>query len=259
MRGSDTINFTDEGDTDRPVVVLSNSLGTTVSMWDRQMPALLRHFRVVRYEHRGHGGSRARSGGYDMADLGGEVIRLMDALSVERAHLCGLSFGGMVAMWLAAEARERVDRLVAISSSARLDRSAFWTERAATVRRHGMSAVAQTVVARWFTPQFAAANENLVGWGRDMLLSTDPRSYARYAEVLAQLDLASSLGQIEAPTLVVAGERDDAIPPVHGKHIAAAIGGASLELYDAAHLLNVEQPSPVSEVIVRHLTGKHRA
>jgi 3-oxoadipate enol-lactonase len=245
-----------DGPRDAPVVVLSNSLATTWSMWDPQLPSLLHRYRVVRYDHRGHGSSPPLRRAVATEDLAGEVVAVMDRLRVDRASFCGLSLGGMVGLRLAAEFPERVDRLVVCSTSAHLDASAFWHERADLVRRTGLDDVAEGVVDRWFTPAFVRTHADAVERARAMIRTTDPSSYARFAELLAGLDLRDAIGTIRAPTLVVAGAEDAAIPARHADVIAGAIDGASsVRIDDAAHLPNLERPDVFTDLLLSHLAG----
>ena len=248
-----------DGPRDAPVVVLSNSLATTWSMWDPQLPSLLQRYRVVRYDHRGHGSSSPLRRAVAIEDLAGEVVAVMDRLRVDRASFCGLSLGGMVGLRLAADLPERVDRLVVCSTSAHLDAADFWHDRADIVRRTGLDDVAEVVVGRWFTPAFVRTHTAVVERARDMIRATDRSSYVRFAELLAGLDLRGSIGKIRAPTLVVGGAEDAAIPPRHADVIAGAIdGGSSVRIDDAAHLPNLERPEVFTDLLLGHLAGGTR-
>ena len=249
-----------EGSFDRPVVVMSNSLATTTAIWDAQMPALLRDHAVIRYDHPGHGSSPPIDRRCTVADLASDVIALLDRLGVRRFSFCGLSLGGMVGLQLASDFPDRVQRLAVCSTSARLDAPGFWSERAAVVERVGLEPVADAVIARWFTPAFARSHPDVVSWAGHMFRSTDPISYARFADLLANLDLTEALGAIRAPTLVVAGADDVAIPPVHADVVAEAIPRSSvLRVSGSAHLVNVEQPAVVADALVRHLLPRGHA
>jgi 3-oxoadipate enol-lactonase len=226
-----------EGPAEAPVLVLSNSLGSTMAMWDPQMPALRRRFRVVRYDHRGHGESPVPPEPYELSDLGGDALALLDRLGVERAHVCGVSLGGMVGMWLGINAPERVDRLVLCCTSAMLSEDHDWAARAATVREGGTVAVAEAVVDRWFTAGFAAANPDLVQRMRAMVAATPSTGYAGCCGAIERMDLRPGLAGVRAPTLVLAGEHDPATRPVHAEH--------------------VELPDAVTELIVSHLLDEH--
>ncbi len=172
------LNYLLEGREDAPVLVLSNSLGTALEMWDAQAPALGERFRLLRYDTRGHGGSPAPPGPYAIEDLGRDVIRLLDHLGIERASFCGLSVGGMTGMWLAAEAPERVERLVLLCTSALLGPKGVWDERIATATGQGMAALVDGVIERWFTPTFRTQNPEVVERMARTLRETDPEGYA---------------------------------------------------------------------------------
>ena len=237
-----------------PVLLMGSSLGTSMDMWDSQL-ALAERLRIVRFDHRGHGRSPVPRGPYEIADLGRDVIELMDALEIERASYCGLSIGGMVGIWLGANAPERIERLVLICTSAHLPPAEGWAERAAKVRAAGtVGVVADAVVARWLTPAYAEEHPELVAELRAMLVATDPEGYASACGAIERMDLRDQLGRIAAPTLVISGSGDEATPPEHQELIAASIPGGRLETVDpAAHLAAVERPARVNELIANHL------
>jgi 3-oxoadipate enol-lactonase len=242
-----------EGPEEAPVLVLANSLGATLGMWDPQFPELANRFRVVRYDARGHGDSPEPQGPYTLEELGGDVLALLDRLGVDRAHVCGMSIGGLVGMWLAAHAPERIDGLVLCCTSAWFGDPDPWFERAATVRAHGAAAVASSVVGRWFTPAFAAAHPGLVATMRAMIASTPAEGYAACCEVVGTTDLRSDLPSIAAPTLLVAGREDPAVPATRLEVTAAGIPGCRVEMVEAAHMANMEQPAAVTGAILSHL------
>jgi len=243
-----------EGPAAADVCVLSNSLGTTLRMWDPQAAALARDARVLRYDMRGHGRSPVPPPPYTLADLGADLLALLDRHGIARASLCGVSLGGMVSMWVAAHAPERVGRLVLCSTSALMPPPEAWAERAALVRRSGTEAVADTVVARWFTPAFAAARPDVVAPIRADLAATPPAGYAACCEVVGAMDLRADLGSIRAATLVIGAADDPSTPPEHARAIAAGIPGARLVvLPQGAHLVNLETPEVVTALIAGHL------
>lgn len=248
------VHHTFAGPEQAGVVVLSNSLGTTLEMWEPQAAVLARGRRVLRYDMRGHGRSPVPETPYSIADLGADLVALLDLHGIERASLCGISLGGMVSMWVAAHAPERVDRLVLCSTSAIMGPPESWTDRAALVRREGMGAVAGLVVARWFTPGFAAARADVVAAIRAQLASTPPEGYAGCCEAIKDMDQRPDLPSISAPTLVIAAAGDPSTPPAHARTIAGLIPGARLEVLDrGAHLVNVEEPDLVTPLISAHL------
>jgi len=237
-------------------LLMGGSLGTTLAMWDPQLGALSERLRVVRFDHRGHGGSPVPPAPYELADLGRDVLALIDRLGLERACYCGISIGGMVGMWLAAHAPERIDRLVLICTAAYLPPASAWAERAAAVRAAGSTeVVADAVVSRWVTPGFAGERPEVVADLRAMLTATSPEGYAGCCTAIERMDLRGDLARIAAPTLVIAGRDDPATPPDLARDLQAAIPGARLEIVaPAAHLASVERAGEVSRLILDHLT-----
>ena len=247
------------GPPDGPPLLLGGSLGTNLDMWHPQeVPLSAGGTRVIAFDHRGHGGSPVPDGPYTIADLGGDVLALMDALGIERTAYAGLSIGGMVGLWLAVHAPERLSALVVICSAAHLSPPDPWRLRARAVREAGTpEVVADTVVARWFTPGFAAALPHVVARHRAMIAATDAEGYAGCCEAIAGLDLRAGLAGVSVPTLVIGGAQDPAIPPEHSMAIAEAIPGARLEILDpAAHLASVERPAEITQLISHH-RGAH--
>ncbi|HEY8582202.1 MAG TPA: 3-oxoadipate enol-lactonase [Capillimicrobium sp.] len=248
------VHHAEDGPAGGSTVVFVNSLGSTLEMWEPQARALAAHHRVVRFDLRGHGRSPVPPGPYALDDLGADVLALMDRLEIERASLCGLSLGGMVAMWTAIAAPQRVDRLALCCTSAALGPPEAWRERAALVRSSGTEAVADAVVGRWLTPGFAAEHPDERARLRAMIAATPAEGYAGCCAAIERMDLERHLHRITAPTLVVAGADDPATPPDHAQRIAAAIPGARAHVVDgAAHLANVEQPARVTALLAAHL------
>jgi 3-oxoadipate enol-lactonase len=224
-----------------PPLVLAGSLGTTHRQWDPNVEALAQRFRVVRYDHPGHGGSPP--GTRTIEGLAREALALADALALERFAFCGLSLGGIVGIWLGANAPECLDRLVLCCTAPRFPPREQWLERAALVREQGVEAVADRVLARWFTPRF----NDTASW-RAMLLSTPPEGYARACEAIAAADLRAELLRIKVPTTVILGRHDPVIDDDNRRLLARV--GSIVEL-DAAHLANAEQP----DAFVRAVAG----
>ncbi len=245
-----------QGPPDAPVLVLAPSVGATPAMWDPQLASFAGQYRVVRVAHRGHDAVEVPDGPYTLAELGGDVLALLDSLGVRRFSFCGLSLGGMVGMWLASRAPDRVARLALCCTSAYLPPARGWLDRAATVRASGMSAVADTVVARWFTPEFAVRRPEVVRRCREWLLSVPPEGYAGCCEAIAAMDLRADLPRVSAPTLVLAGSADPATPVPHAETIAALIPGARLAVVEgAAHLATVQDPGTTTDLLLDHLGG----
>ena len=243
-----------EGPPDAPVVVLGNSLGTTSSVWDAQLPELTAGFRVLRYELPGHGGSSSRTGPYSIAELGGGLLAWLDQRGLDRVGYCGISLGGMIGMWLAAHAPHRVAALGLVCTSALLPPASAWQNRARQVRAAGLASIAGPVLARWFTPEYAASNPAVVGAVRAGLEQTGAEGYAGCCEAIASMDLLAELAAVTAPTLVIAGAEDPATPPEHGAAIAARIPAARLAVIPAAaHLAAISSPAAVAAELLPHL------
>jgi 3-oxoadipate enol-lactonase/4-carboxymuconolactone decarboxylase len=243
-----------DGPPDAPALVLGPSLGSTTAIWEPLRPALTRHFRVVRYDLRGHGRSPVPEPPYAIDDLGADVVALLDRLEIERADYCGVSLGAMVGLWLGAHAPERVGGLVLCCTSAQLGPPERWSDRAATVRAEGTGAVAEAVVANWFTPAFAAREPALVADMTAMLAAQPADGYAACCGVIEHMDLRPALPAVRARTLVVCGRDDAATPPAHGVEIAQVIPGARLVMLPgAAHLAVVEQAAAIAALVLEHL------
>jgi 3-oxoadipate enol-lactonase len=245
-----------EGPEDAPVLLLSNSLGTTHEMWEPQLAALTEHFRVLRYDRRGHGQSAVPAGPYSIGEMAGDVIELLDSLGLERVSYCGLSIGGMDAMWNAANAPERIDRLALCSTSPHMPPRELWDERAATVREQGVEVLADATMERWFSPDFHRSDPDAVARIRAMFVSTPAEGYAACCEAIREWDFRSELGRIATPTLVLSAEHDPSTPPESGQTIADGIPGASFHVFPGArHLSNVEQPEAFTAALLEHLTA----
>jgi 3-oxoadipate enol-lactonase len=246
---SHLVTGTDSG----PAVILSNSLGTTMEMWEGQLEELESRFRVIRYDHRGHGRSSVPPGPYSLADLGGDVVALMDRIGIERAHVVGVSMGGMVGMWLGVHAPDRIISLSLLCTHAREGQGDMWQDRARLVREQGSEVVAESTMERWFTPGFRRNRPDLVLRFHDMVAGTPDEGYAACCEAIGGMELMSRLGDVVAPTLVVSGAEDQGAPPAAGREVADAIAGARFELVPAAHMAVVERPDLVNGLLIEHL------
>jgi 3-oxoadipate enol-lactonase len=245
-----------EGPADAPVLLLSNSLGADLAMWDPQVPALTELFRVVRYDTRGHGRSPVPEGDSTIDDLADDVVALLDRLEVPAAHVAGLSIGGMTALRLAVREPQRVRTLAVLCSSAYTGNEQSWRDRAHTVRTEGTGVIADAVISRWLTPGYAAANPDLIARLRATFAAHPDEGYASCCVVIAGMDQRADLSRITAPTLVVSGAEDAALPPEHQRAIADGIPGARLlNLSPAAHLANIEQARQVTDALIAHATG----
>ena len=247
------------GRADAPVVMLSNSLGTRLEMWDPQMQALTERYRVLRYDSRGHGRSDAPDGPYTIDLLADDALGLLDALHIERVHFCGLSKGGMVGQVLGARHGDRLISLALCSTSCHMPARELWEERIRVARKHGMAALADGVVERWFTEAFRREPSIAVDRVRQMILDTPAHGYAACCAAIRDMDLRELIRDIRLPTLVIVGDKDPATPPKMAEEIQSRIPGARLEVVpDAAHLLNIEQ-DVVFDAALTSLLDRHRA
>ncbi len=252
------IHYRLEGPAGAPLLILAPSLGTSTEVWRDQVAAFAGRWRLVLYDHPGHGGEKAPAGPYTISGLAGEVLALMDALGEERASICGLSLGGMVAMWLAAHHPQRVEGLVLAATAPALPPPDAWNERAASVRGRGTGHLLDALMGRWFTGDIPSPGRarSFVG---SMLEATDPEGYASCCEAIASCDLWQDVTQIAAPTLVIGGADDPVATPRMLTELAAAIPHAALTVIPrAAHLVNVEAAEPFSEAVMGHLLGVPR-
>lgn len=251
------LGFSVYGDAGAPALLLGNSLGTTSRMWSAQLPELARHFYVIAFDHRGHGKSEAPAEPWEISDLAADVVALLDQLGIASTSYAGVSLGGMVGLWIAANAPDRIARLMVICTSAHLAAPDYWHDRAARVRANGMASIVDPVVERWFTPDFARRLAPVVRDYKETMAQLPADGYAACCGVIGRLDLRAHLARISAATMVVAGADDQAIPPEHGAAIAKAISGSSfVTVADAAHLANVEQPDVITRLMLDHLTAK---
>lgn len=230
-----------EGDAGRPLLMLSNSIATDMSMWDGVMPQLLERFRVLRYDMRGHGASDVPAGAYSLDRLGRDALELMDALELERVHFLGLSLGGMVAQWLGIHAPERIDHLVLAHTAAYLGPAADWAPRIQTILRTATpNETAEAFLGNWFPAEMREKSDPRIEPFRQVLLETDPRGIAGALAAVRDMDLRRTITLIARPTLVIGGKCDTVTRAEHSEEIAAAIPGAKLALLPAVHMSNVE-------------------
>ena len=234
------IHYALEGAPGRPVLVLSNSLGTDFSMWDPQIPELTKAFRVLRYDTRGHGKSSVTVGPYSIGQLSEDVLDLADSLKLDGFHFCGLSMGGMIGMWLGANAPQRLNRLVLSSTSLKIGTLETWNARIDTVRKQGMKRVAASAIERWFTPAFRAKNSAAVEKIQEILEAANPEGYVSCCAAVRDFDFRKQLGGIRTPTLVISGTHDPATTPSDGRFLADHIPGARYVELNGAHLSNIE-------------------
>ena len=242
-----------EGPQAGPVLMLSNSLGTNLRMWDDQASAWSRHFRLVRYDRRGHGESSVPKGPYPMERLGRDVLAVPDSLGIAKINWCGLSMGGMVGQWLGANAPNRIDKLVLSNTSSYFADKTMWEGRLKTVREKGLAAIVDANMERWFIKGFRERNPQAIARMREMFLATKPDGYIGCGEGIRDMDHRSLLGKIAAPTLVIAGKHDPATTLEANEYIRQHIPGAKLTVLETAHLANVEQPQLHADTVMKFL------
>ncbi|HET7170876.1 MAG TPA: 3-oxoadipate enol-lactonase [Gaiellales bacterium] len=237
-------------------LLLVNSLGTALELWEPQVVPLGFRHRLVRYDQRGHGGTPAPNGPYTIEALAGDAIELLDRLGLERVGVCGLSIGGAVAVWIAANAADRVDRLVVASAGPRFATPETWIERAAIVRAEGTEAVVDGIIERWFTPAFAAEHRDVVARFRTAFCAVSREGYAACCDALVEWDATPHLRRVLAPTLILSGSEDTVAPPGRGRELADGVGDARhVVLEDCAHLASANQPAAFADAVLVHLAG----
>lgn len=237
-------------------VVLINALGTTLDMWAPQVDPLAEHFRLVRFDTRGHGGTAAEAGDWTVGDLAEDVTDLLEGIGADRAHVVGASLGGAIAMTMALRHPDRVDRLVLMGTAPKLGTIASWHERARTVKAEGCEALADATMGRWFSPRFHTEHPETVAEFRERFVACDADGYASCCEALAKFDLRGRLDGIGAQTLVVYGTEDETVAPADAEDIAEEIAGAELMAVEGAkHLVSAERPGVVNERLIEFLNG----
>jgi 3-oxoadipate enol-lactonase len=252
-------NVTLDGPENKPPLMLSNSLGTNLHMWDWQIPELTKHFRVIRYDSRGHGQSGAPDGPYSIDELGRDALAIMDALELEQVHWMGLSKGGMIGQWLLTHAPERIGRAVLANTGSHMPPPDLWNQRIRTALDKGMEELTPGVIERWFTPEFRAREPETVQKIVRMLHTTPAHGYAGSCSAIRDMDQRESIRSVTNPVLVVVGSRDPATPPEMGKRIADTIRGARIVTLDAAHLSNIEQAEAFNQAVIDFLTAREVA
>lgn len=236
------IHYDFTGPSSAPILVFSNSLGATLSMWDPQMPALQKQFRVLRYDTRGHGQSSVTPGPYSIELLARDVLALLDELQLDRVHFCGLSMGGQTGMWLALNAPARLNKLVLSNTAAKIGTPEIWNPRIEAVRKGGMNSISAAVMERWFSAEYRAKSPQSVASAKHVLESVNSEGYLANCAAVRDYDARKAIAAIHVPTLVIAGAHDVATTPADGRFLADQIAGARYVELDAAHLSNTEQP-----------------
>ena len=249
------INVQIDGRDGAPVLMLSNSLGTNLHMWDLQMPELEKHFRVIRYDRRGHGQSGVPEGPYTMERLGRDVLAVLDALKIDKINWCGLSMGGMVGMWLGANAGRRLNKLILSNTTSYFADKALWEGRIKQVREKGLGSIVAGNMERWFSKGYRdnpASADRLKNFTENFL-KTDVEGYVGCCSAIAAMDHRDLLPKIKVPTLIIAGKHDPATNVEASEYLRDHIPGAKMVVLDAAHISNVELPYLYTKTVIDFL------
>jgi 3-oxoadipate enol-lactonase len=238
-----------------PVLMLSNSLCTDLRMWDDQVLAFTKHFRLVRYDRRGHGESGIPKGPYTVDDFGRDALAIMDALELKKVNWCGLSMGGMVGQWLGANAPDRIEKLVMSNTHSYYSDKTVWDERMKLATEKGMAFAAGPAMTRWFTKDYIARFPKKVALVQRMFMDTSLEAYLACCAAIRNMDMRPTHPRIKAPTLVIVGLQDPATPPAAGEEIQKRIAGAKLATIDASHISNMGQPDAYSNLVLKFLLG----
>jgi len=247
------IRYECSGPQDAPTLVFSNSLGTDLAMWDPQATALAKEFRVLRYDGRGQGQSSATPGRYSIAQLADDLIQLLDRLHLPAVHSCGLSMGGMVGMSIAMRVPDRLRKLVLCNTAPKIGTPETWNARINAVRTGGMAAVVESVLERWFTPEFRTQAPSAIEGTRQMLLRSPVEGYVGCCAAVRDMDARDSIAGIRVPTLIISGTHDPVTPPQDGQYMHGKIGGALYKELPAAHLSNIEAADAFTMEVTRFL------
>jgi 3-oxoadipate enol-lactonase len=250
------IRYQFDGPENGPLLVLSNSLGTSFHMWDRVMPALTKHYRVLRYDTRGQGASSVPPGPYTIKLLASDLLSLLDVLSIEHCFFCGLSLGGMTGIWLGIHAQARMQKLILANTAARISAGSGWNERMERVQKAGVDSIADNILDRWFTPAFRQEWPGQVETMRTMLASSPAQGYVGCCAAIRDEDLTPDLHLIRSPTLVIAAEFDLATPPTESRILQQGIAGAGYVELSTAHLSAIERPDEFSNVVLSFLQSQ---
>ena len=242
-----------EGSAGAPALIMSNSLGTTLHMWDDQAPELAKHFRLIRYDRRGHGRSGVPKGPYSMERFGRDVLAIADSLKVKTFNWCGISMGGMVGQWLGANAPDRVEKLILSNTTFRNADKGPWNDRIKLVRDKGLGALVEANMERWFTKGFRERAPQAIARINEMFAATPIEGYVGSCEAIRDMDFTESNTRIKAATLIIVGTHDPSSTPAAGEAIHRQIKGSKLTALDAAHIANVEQPKLYTETMLGFL------
>jgi 3-oxoadipate enol-lactonase len=246
--------YTLSGKTGAPVLIMSNSLGTTLDMWQPQLAAMESNFQILRYDMRGHGHSDLVEQACSISTLGHDVLALLDMLRIDKVHFCGLSVGGVIGQWLGANAPERLRSLILCDTAAKIGTAESWNKRIADIEQHGLASIAEAVLERWFTPAFRQSFPDAVAPFRAMLHASNPRGYVLICAALRDMDQRRLVEEIRLPTCVIAGEHDPVTTVDDAEFLQSRIPGATLVSLPAAHISNVEAAAQFNQAVVEFLS-----
>jgi 3-oxoadipate enol-lactonase len=249
------LHYRFDGPAELPVLLLSNCLGTNLSMWDAEVLLFTPHFRLLRYDSYGHGASTFAGGNFKIDRLGQDVVRLLDHVEIAKVSFCGLSVGGLVGQWLGLHAVERLNKLVLSNTAAHIGSADGWNARIDAVKKRGLASIAESILERWFTPRFYQRDPITVNHFRKILEGTPAESYAATCAAIRDADFRGEIQEIRVRTLVIAGTLDKATPPEGGRFLTERILGSRYVELDAAHLTNVELPEQFSEAVLKFLAA----
>jgi 3-oxoadipate enol-lactonase len=247
------IHYEVSGDSSRPVLILSNSLGTDFSMWDAQAPVFEKQFRLLRYDMRGHGKSSSPPPPYAVPELAGDILALADSLGIGRFHFAGLSVGGMIGMSIALHSPDRLLKLVLANTAPKIGTPESWNTRIDTVRKLGMQEIARIIPARWFTMAFQSSAPQTVASTLRIVEALNPEGYIGGCCAVRDFDIQSDVSRIRVPTLVISGTHDPATPPSDGHYLADHISGAQYIELNASHLSSIEDPERFTSAVLSFL------
>ena len=250
------INVEIEGPENAPVLMLSNSLGTDLHMWDDQVKPFTQHFRLLRYDRRGHGQSGVPKGPYSMDQFGRDVLAVLDALKIKTVNWCGLSMGGMVGQWLGANAPERIDKLILSNTSCYMEDKKIWNDRIKFAQEKGLDAMVGPNMERWFTADFRARAPQAIERMTRMFVATKLEGYVACCEAIRDMDFRESNTRITAPTMIIIGRHDPATTPAAGEAIHQQIKGSQVAILDTAHIANIEAPQKYADTVIGFLLNK---
>jgi 3-oxoadipate enol-lactonase len=242
-----------EGPENAPVLMLGNSLGTDLHMWDDQASEFAMHFRLIRHDRRGHGQSGVTKGPYNFDIFGRDIVKILDALKIKKTNWCGLSMGGMDGQWLGANAADRIEKLVLANTNFYYADKTPWNDRIKFVEEKGLNELVGPNMERWFTKEFRERAPQVIARVTKMFLGTKVPGYVASCAAVRDMDFRATNPKVKAPTLVIVGAKDPATPPAAGEAIAKAIPGAKLVSFEAAHISNIEQPKAFADAVLNFL------